>query len=526
MKKALLLFCIFTSISCFAQFSKTHYIPPLTGQTNFVEDQYIYISTPNIINVNFKIIENGGGIITGVVNKNMPYIHSIGQGDNTQLFTPKTSIGKINNKGYIIEAEDLIYVSVRVNSSKNQNGSYNHAGGLVSKGNSALGKEFRLGAMLNPLSDSTLLNFASILSTENGTKITLSNIPIGTTFSDGTNFTGPITITLNKNESYVLALENIDQNSPSNSSKMIGALIESDKPVVVNSGSFCGSNSTIVNVQGNPTGRDVGFDQIVSFEKTGKEYIFVKGIGTDELERILLIANVDNTQVFINGTTLFATINKGEYADIDGSQFTDGNLYVTSSENVFVYQSIGGSSGSNPSANQNLFFVPPLNCATPNSVDNIPQIESIGNTTFSGGLNIVTETGASVTINGNPTTATAVPIAGNPNFVRYTIDNLSGNISVKSEKQVYVSYFGTNGAATYGGYYSGFDLKPEIVTDKLLLTSSSCIPNVVLKINTLTSYDSFQWYKNDTEITGATNSEYTPTEPGYYQVRGSISGCL
>ncbi|MDD5149192.1 MAG: T9SS type B sorting domain-containing protein, partial [Flavobacterium sp.] len=41
-----------------------------------------------------------------------------------------------------------------------------------------------------------------------------------------------------------------------------------------------------------------------------------------------------------------------------------------------------------------------------------------------------------------------------------------------------------------------------------------------------TSYDSFQWYKNDTEITGATNSEYTPTEPGYYQVRGSISGCL
>jgi hypothetical protein len=34
------------------------------------------------------------------------------------------------------------------------------------------------------------------------------------------------------------------------------------------------------------TGRDVGFDQIVPFEKTGKEYIFVKGIGTDELERV------------------------------------------------------------------------------------------------------------------------------------------------------------------------------------------------------------------------------------------------
>jgi hypothetical protein len=32
--------------------------------------------------------------------------------------------------------------------------------------------------------------------------------------------------------------------------------------------------------------------------------------------------------------------------------------------------------------------------------------------------------------------------------------------TVKITKQVYVSYFGTNGAATYGGYYSGFDTKP------------------------------------------------------------------
>jgi hypothetical protein len=64
------------------------------------------------------------------------------------------------------------------------------------------------------------------------------------------------------------------------------------------------------------------------------------------------------------------------------------------------------------------------------------------------------------------------------------------NISVKSTRQVYVSYYGTNGFATYGGYYSGFDTKPEIVTDKILVSNSACIPNV-LKINTLSSYDSF-----------------------------------
>lgn len=533
MKQTLLIFFTFLSISCFAQFSKTHYIPPLTAQTNLAEDQYIYISTPNSSDVNFKIIENGGAIIPGVVNKNTPYIHYIGSGNSSQLFTPKTSILKISNKGYVIEAEDLIYVSVRVNSSRNPNGTYNHAGGLVSKGNSALGKEFRLGAMLNPQFDTTVLNFASILSTENGTKVTISNIPTGAILSDGTIITGPISVVLNKNESYILALENTNNAFPSNSSKIIGALVVSDKAVVVNAGSFCGSNSTLLGLQnGNlvPIGRDVGFDQIVPFEKTGKEYIFVKGNITSvspELERVLLIAHEPNTAIYLNGNTSPYTtlINAGDYIDIDGNNFIDGNLYVLTSEKVFAYQS---TSGSNSPANQNLFFVPPLNCSTPNIVDNIPFIESIGNVIYSGGLNIVTEKGATVNAYQNGilvSVGSATGITGNPGFERYSVTGLTGNISVKSTSQVYVSYYGTNGAATYGGYYSGFDTKPEIVTDKISVSNSTCIPNVILKINTLSSYDSFQWYVDDAIIPGETSNSYRPITPGFYQVKGSISNC-
>jgi gliding motility-associated-like protein len=529
MKKKLLHFFTFISISCFAQFSKTHYIPPLISANGLVEDQYLYISTPNIKNVNFKIITIGGSVINATVNSTNPYRYDIGTGDNTQLFTPNTNIGIVKNKGYIIEAEDLIYASARVNAGRNNISGYNHAGGLVSKGNSALGTIFRLGAMLNPLFDTTLLNFASILSTENGTKITISNIPNGTILTNGVVINGPITITLNKNESYVIALENYNNaNAVSNSSKIIGALVESDKPVVVNSGSFGGSNSTVMEPNQDgilaPPGRDVGFDQIVSLEKTGKEYIFVKGLGTDELERVLLVAHSNQTQVFLNGApTPFTTLNEGEYIAIDGKQFKNGNLYVTTNKNVFAYQSIAGT---DTPANQNLFFVPPINCSTPNTVDNIPLIESIGNNAFNGVLNIVTETGATVKLNNSLITATPISITGNPNFVQYTIFDLSGNIAVKSSKQVYVSYFGTNGFATYGGYYSGFDLKPEIVSDKISITNSACIPNLVLKINTLSSYDTFQWYKDDIEIPSAINNSYTPTQPGFYQVRGSISGCL
>lgn len=523
----------------FGQFSKTHYIPPLSAQNNLAEDQFIYISTPTTSNVNFRIIPIGGTVINGVVNNITPYIHTIaGTGNNTQLFIPKTSIGVINNKGYIIEAEDLVYVSVRVTAQRNVNSgvvSYAHAGGLVSKGNSALGKVFRLGAMLNPLYDTSLLNFSSILATENNTTITISNIPNGTILTDGTIVNGPITFNLNKNQSYVIALENTyainnpnSSNSPSNSSKIIGALVEANKPVVVNAGSFGGSNSTALSYNNqtgiySPTGRDVGFDQIVDLDKTGKEYIFVKGSGTNELERVLLIAHYDNTQITINGSTTLTPLNKGEYVVLDGSQFINGNLFVSTSEKVFAYQSIGGSSSP---ANQNMFFVPPLNCATPNSVDNIPQINSIGSiNNYTGVLNIVTERNAGVTINNTPITASAIDITGNSNYVRYTINGLSGNIAVKSDKQVYVSYFGNSGVATYGGYYSGFDLKPEIVSDKITISQTQCIPNVILKISTLSSYNQYQWFENDNEILGATGSQYTPSAPGYYQVRGAISGC-
>lgn len=528
MKKHILTLFLFVSLYCFPQFSKTHYIPPLTSQIQTIrpEGQYMYISTPSTKDVTIKIIAIGGQITTTTVNNLAPYIFPIGSGDNTQLFTPKTDVGKIsNNKGYIVEADDLVYCSIRINASYNPiNQSYNHAGGLVSKGNSALGTTFRLGAMLNPLNDASLLNFGAILATENNTQVTISNIPNGTILADGTVVSGPITINLNKNESYVIALENIALTN-SNSSKIIGALVSSDKSIVVNSGSFGGSNSTAININtGNPTGRDVGFDQIVPFEKTGTEYIFAKGDGTDELERVILIAQNPQTEIYLNGNNSPSyTLQSGAYAVIDGSQFINNNLYVRSTENVFAYQSIGGNGGS--SANQNLFFVPPLNCSTPNIVDNIPQIELIGNTSYTGGLNIVTEKGAVVAINNSNINSVPVDISGNPNFVRYTVNGLTGNISVKSTRQVYVSYFGTNNAATYGGYYSGFDTKPEIGSDKINVSSTSCIPNINLKVSTSLNYDSFEWYFNNNPITNSNSNSYNPTQPGYYQVKGSISGC-
>ena len=52
----------------------------------------------------------------------------------------------MNNKGYRVEAEDLIYVTVKLNA-ENRN---QQAGAIVSKGLAGLGKTFRVGAFNNP----------------------------------------------------------------------------------------------------------------------------------------------------------------------------------------------------------------------------------------------------------------------------------------------------------------------------------------------------------------------------------------
>lgn len=532
MKKILFLLITLFSISCFAQFSKTHYIPPLSGSNSVpAQEQYLYISTPSLTPVKVKINAIGVGITNVTVSQNSPHVYPIGFGTDTQLMTSSGFLNAIlSDKGFIIEAESLVYVAARVNA-----GNYNQAGSLVSKGLSALGKQFRVGAYINTAttnSSPARYTFLSILATENNTLIEFKDIKPGVTLINNT-ATGntPASVTLNKGQSYVLATEDT---STANKDGLIGALVKSNKPIAFNCGSFGGTNGDL---NGN---LDLGFDQIVPIENIRSKntnetkYIFVRGFGLDITERPLLVAHEDNTEIFINevSTTI---LNAGQYLAIDGSLYgSNGNMYVRTTKPTFAFQSVGGST----QANQEMFFVPPLNCSTPNVVNNIPFLESITPRTFTtnSGVNVVTETGATLQIGidginypisslPSGVTANLQTVIANPAFEVYNITGLRGNIGVFSNKQVYVSYFGSSGAATYGGYYSGFDLKPEIISEIKTGAASSCIPDVVLKISTLSAYDTFQWYFNDDPIIGATINSHTPTQPGFYQVKGSITGC-
>lgn len=533
MRSFYLLFILLFSVNCFSQFSKTHYIPPLSSSTILSGEQYLYISTPNILPVNFRIIELGGTTINGTVSRDTPYVYNVGFGNDTQLHVDSSSASSVlNNKGYVVEADDLVYVSARV---IDQTG--NQAGELVSKGIAALGLRFRAGALTNTLVGNYIdlhYTFVSVLATENNTTVNFSGMKTGVELVNSATGSNPFSIVLNRGESYVMAVQGP---TAANRDGLIGTLILADKPIALNCGSFGGSNAV-----GN---LDLGFDQIVPAERiSSNDYIFIKSTGVDEVEKIVLVADEDNTTITLNGSTPTFTLNAGEYLALNGNSYNvNGNLFVSADKKIFAYQAVGDN-GAVDQRNQELFFVPPLSCQTPRVIDNIPFIDFIGTRQFIGRVTMVTKTGSTLNFIINGTNYTLAGLAGigitvvgplsvvgNSNYETYVLTGLTGNVSVYSTGELYLAAYGSEQAATFGGFYSGFTFKPEISFNEVDATQLGCIPNSILSVNSLSPFDVFQWYFNGTLIPGATNNTYNPLNapagfgPGYYYVSATIAGC-
>jgi hypothetical protein len=205
LKNKLLLFIVlFVVQTSFSQLSKTHYIPPLTAADTgnaIPEDQYFYISTPSLTDVAYTIKKVGLSAtfdIKGIVSKNNPQEIFIDTGFSQLIVTPISTGQKITDRGFIIEASDLIYVSIRMEAGGAQ------AGALVSKGLSALGTEFRVGSYTNENPQNNYLNFVSVMATEDGTNVTFDNLPAGLIIE---HYSGafPINTTLKKGESFTIA---------------------------------------------------------------------------------------------------------------------------------------------------------------------------------------------------------------------------------------------------------------------------------------------------------------------------------
>jgi gliding motility-associated-like protein len=475
MKNLYILLAFLTFFTNHAQLSNKHWLPPLHSRdATAIENHYLYISTPETVPFQVTVTTGNGTPIAGspfTISQTTPVVVSVGSGQPTDMFLDVSDVNVIkNDKGLILQGTKDFYVSFRMRAA-------NHAETLISKGRPGIGTSFRLGSTPQG-GEVTIRNFvSSVMATENNTVINLSDYNSNVVFVSGAgNITSDTqTFTLNAGESIVFSGYT---NVSANWTGFIGASLTATKPVAVSTGNATGG------VSGN--GSDFTLDQIVSSSQIGTEYIFIEGNGLPLMESPLIIADADNTDIFVNGNTVAATtLNAGDYYLVPNSNYqgsgTNKNIYVKSSKPVFAYQLIGGDN-SYPTSGLN--FIPPLSCFFQESVY-LPAISEIGplvgTSPYSADLMILTYSNATITINGNPiNTSQSQAVLGNADWVTYRISGYSGDVNVVSTGPLAVGVFGASGAAGYAGYYSGFGSAPQ---DTPVTVCSSTTTNLFDAIN-------------------------------------------
>ncbi|MBK1898214.1 T9SS type B sorting domain-containing protein [Chryseobacterium paridis] len=515
MKKNLFSFILvfFIINTLLAQRDTEHWIAPyydsIGGYTNA-----LYLSTDSITPFDVKIYNNNTLIATITISKGNPQIYTL---NNTHISANSPSSAfKIINKGLYLKGDKPYYCSLRMAQSA-------HGEIITSKGKAGIGKEFFVASSPNT-STSSLYNFtAGILATEDNTTVTVSWNTIGLTFIGGAPTGNSHTFILNKGQSFLFAGSG---SSHPNLTGFIGARVIANKPISLTNGS-CNGNFGAQNI----VGSDPILDQSVPIERLGNAFAMVKTRSTAPIENMeggIIIATENNTEIFINGsTTASATINAGQWYRVNETNYimqngggVHSNMFISTSKNVYLYQLVAVGP---TTATGGFNYIPPLNCFLPRKIDeigNINQMPGITNS-ITLKLNILTETGATVLVNGIAPTAAQgpYPLTGNTQWQTYAIEGISGNVSITSTKAVTAGINGGYSTAGYGGYFAGFSSVP-VITKK----AGECVPGIILEVDD--GYETYQWYLNNIAIPGATNSTYTPTQSGNYTVKVGMGTCI
>ncbi len=516
---------LFLGSKSFAQLSDLHYLPPLkqASSNGSVREQRIYLSTPETtaFTVN-AYIGTSTTPIPFTLSNTSPQTYDPGNGNNGITMVSDQDTGVIIDTGGIrFEAPggEKFYVNYR-GSSNAQSTS------LTSKGRQALGTAFKWGGAPNYGTTNEQGTSLGIMATEANTTVNIFGYDPDCEFREGNDRDGltanTIQVVLDAGESFVLQAHIAE--STSNIDGWLGASIVSDRPIAISNG---GLNYAVVNGQGGS--RDAGIDQPVPENNLGKDYIFVRGGGRTETEFAIIIATQNNTQIFVNGSaTPIAAINNGDYFIVPGTNYSSGspgaNMYVRTSKDAYAYQNLAGSTGRQTVG---LNFVAPLNCLIPDTVDFIPDITSAAGTTLTGGITIIASTttpDANIVVtdgSGVVTKPSSVPVAGNTDWKTFYINGLTGNVDVQSTGPVAVGFFGANGNRGIAGYFSGFDVAPNV---DLQITGTQCLPGADL-IVVGEVFDAYQWFYDGNPIAGATGTTYSPTVAGDYFVRVTKGPC-
>ncbi|MCE3074614.1 DUF4347 domain-containing protein [Chryseobacterium gwangjuense] len=535
------------------QLDNLHYLNPVVF-TNYpldITQEFVYLSTPSVsdinVTINFasgngsprisvldlssntsSIITNGSVILNSSQPKRISFVNSAdvillpGQSPVTLSSTAAGTIISGNSAGLVFNSASNFYVNYRGRQ-------LNHAGTVLTKGKAALGKEFRWGG--TPIQNSTAStdvgNVLSIMATDDDTNINISDLDPGMEFLNGSNPTPLIGTslyrTLQKGETFILYAPVKTNGVSIQDTGWLGAKIVSNKDVSVVVGG-------LMMLGASGTARDFGLDQLVPVSQIGVEYIVMQGAGGNN-ERVIVVATDDNTMVYLNGslTPIATLVNAGDYTVINasGNFNANQNLYLKTNKPSYVYHKIYGSSGG---ATNNIVLVAPLSCFGQNEINLISDAHKIGNTGYANTvLSVLSASGATpvVTINGTPVipSQSAGSVDGNVNWVsyRYAIGDAVNdvkNVKVTSTAPIQADLLGADTNAGFGGYFSGFGTLPIVTISLSTPYEQPCIGQSTLSVPA--GLGTYQWYKNGTIISAATNNVYvlpaTDTTSAEYSV--------
>ncbi|MDE5418739.1 gliding motility-associated C-terminal domain-containing protein [Labilibaculum sp. DW002] len=537
-----LFLCVFFMLpkTVLAQYDYEHYVPPFyNGSSNNGDIGYhkAVLSTNSVKDVKVDIYKGASTLLGSVTIK---------LGSPVQ-YTFKT-VGEANgNKGRIAEypnnynfpwnvvgAKELNVVlpdeGLRFFSSDapffvNMRHSTDVQGGsLTTKGTYAYGTEFLSGHVYTDVNHSTSRrsHFISVMATEDNTTVNFTDIKCSmlTEYDDKgdgissnddlkVKWVNPADVitpsrTLNKGESYIIA---VDHNLPGFTNAMNdgmnGTSVTSDKPIVVNTGSW---------TSGPSDGQDIGIDQIVPIDQLRDEYIVMRGEGAVRTEQPIVVATEDDTEVFVNGVSKGTIASKGGFLALPDPYDSNGNAFIsTGGKSVYVYQTLSGDKKTiGPTVGMN--FIPPVSTSGIREVT-VPFADLLSERAVQGVITILVQSNAVVYYakNGDPTlhpiseiTTAPVKIDGHPEWEIYKLTEMSGNYRFYANKAINVAWLVKSGYVGAAGYYSGFTkeiskITPDLDVDaggELDLICESYDDDISVAIKDPVP-DFYEWYVND-----------------------------
>ena len=502
MKKSLLFLLLWIFGSFSAQLDTEHWFAPFAGSAGTNNqlnvESFLYLSTSETIPFSVDIFTGNTLINTVQLSKGSPQVVVIPfdkmiTADLTYMFKPVSM-------GLHVKGSKRFFANFRFVVP-------NHAEIITSKGLAGVGKTFFAAMARNTVSRRFITSTIGIIATEDNTTVNISGYSPSVVFFDGSS-SPTKTTTLNKGESYIVNV--ISGDNAANPDGLIGAKIEANQPISVTNGNY-----NAVYTYENNTNNDILMDQSVPIERLGDEFVLVKGNGppNNNMESGLIVATEDNTEIIINGNPIGVTLNAGQYFIAESSYYVDQgndhyNMSIKTSKNAYLYQLLAGVANGNPYATGGFNFVPALSCFLPNKIDEISAINQIGSYFYNAKLNIITEKGASVQVNGTTLSGNQgpFPVAGNSGWETYNVLNVTGNITVNSTRSVTAGIASGDGAVGYGGYFAGFSSVPVISK------TGDCFSSVLFQVDD--SYDFYKWYLNGVLITGETTYFLNPQQYG------------